>query len=468
MIDRLTEEQERRIAEYRERYWQQATSTEPADRPRAQAAARAMAELEGIKIERCIWLENTEHGDVLSLQRASLAAWTRNSLAATLECFVTVTVYETLRDSLETSLNDLLKTSQLSLLVESLRDSLVDSLWDTGWLAFYTYAAEVLGVEYLPEDAEKLRLHNELASSCFALWLVPGTAILCERPAAVTVAAGRLVGFEWLGQQEEQREVTVGESCSGCSCLEPRVRDLEQRVAALSERFDDQVHLRDEVRGYAERAEKFVRAQQHHADKVDRVMDDENRKRWRVEFQQSLHNKINRADLRAKDACDLANAVAQNAVDDQEQIDSLRSRIELVEDLVRDFANGVQVHADVAGERWKIISETEVRDTQTGLVWRRDFEGPMNWYEAKAYAASLGNGWRLPDAHELFGIVDLSRSNSAIDVVAFPNTPAEPFWTATDYAAEPSSAWDVYFDVGYVGNDAKSSDGHVRCVRRGP
>lgn len=44
MIEKLTPEQESKIQEYRDRYFAQATSCEPADRPRAEAAARRMKE----------------------------------------------------------------------------------------------------------------------------------------------------------------------------------------------------------------------------------------------------------------------------------------------------------------------------------------------------------------------------------------------------------------------------------------
>lgn len=39
-LEKLTDEQEAQISEYRDRYWRQAISTEPSDRPRAEAAAR--------------------------------------------------------------------------------------------------------------------------------------------------------------------------------------------------------------------------------------------------------------------------------------------------------------------------------------------------------------------------------------------------------------------------------------------
>jgi hypothetical protein len=94
-----------------------------------------------------------------------------------------------LRSSLESSLESSLRSS--------LRSSLESSLWDSGWLCYYVYAREVGGVEYDPKFNALLDLHCEIAASCFALWIVPGAVILCERPAAVEVTDGRLVGITW-------------------------------------------------------------------------------------------------------------------------------------------------------------------------------------------------------------------------------------------------------------------------------
>jgi hypothetical protein len=52
MIEKLTAEQTSKIAEYRERFFAQATSTEPADRKRAEKAARAIAEIGSVKVGR--------------------------------------------------------------------------------------------------------------------------------------------------------------------------------------------------------------------------------------------------------------------------------------------------------------------------------------------------------------------------------------------------------------------------------
>lgn len=120
----------------------------------------------------------------------------------------------------------------------------------------------------------------------------------------------------------------------------------------------------------------------------------------------------------------------------------------------------------------------EVTDARTRLVWKRCSQG-QTWngttstcdgtatthtHEA---ALALGTaGWRLPNVKELESITDKSRTNPAIDPVAFPATPANWYWSATPYAGMPAVAWGVNFDNGYVYNGSgRSGTGHVRLVR---
>ena len=84
-IEKLTQEQEAQIQLYRERYWQQATSTEPADRPRAEAAARRLAEIGGVDVKSVTWVLSPEqgaqeYGDTWDAIRAALGASLRNAL----------------------------------------------------------------------------------------------------------------------------------------------------------------------------------------------------------------------------------------------------------------------------------------------------------------------------------------------------------------------------------------------------
>jgi Protein of unknown function (DUF1566) len=129
-----------------------------------------------------------------------------------------------------------------------------------------------------------------------------------------------------------------------------------------------------------------------------------------------------------------------------------------------------------------------VTDTVTGLMWDKCPHGqsdlscatgaatPMTWADALAAAASAHTnrykghaGWRLPNKNELDSLVELGRATApAINVVAFPTTPGQSFWTATTYtiANGYSSAWHVNFNDGDIGITDKSTGSHyVRLVR---
>ena len=225
-INTLTFEQQKKIIEYRDRYFQQAVSTEPADRQRAEKAALQLAEIEGVKVSGIEWENSPENWDSLSDSlRDSLgdsfsdSLW--NSLSDLLWNSLSDLLWESLSDSLSDSLCvsaslsdslcvqlsvslwdflwDLLRASLSGSLSDSasLSDSSWDSLWDSGGTAYYSYVVDELGIEIGDEERELLKLYNEIAASCFAIWIVPGTVILCERPASVDIKKGKLVGITW-------------------------------------------------------------------------------------------------------------------------------------------------------------------------------------------------------------------------------------------------------------------------------
>jgi hypothetical protein len=123
---------------------------------------------------------------------------------------------------------------------------------------------------------------------------------------------------------------------------------------------------------------------------------------------------------------------------------------------------------------------TEVTDNRTGLVWRRcsagqSFSGGTCTGEAATYtheqalAYARGQaGWRLPNVKELSSIVDTDRYGPAIDVAAFPGTPADPYswyWSSSARASDPASPWGVDFRVGGFRVFSRGSGNHVRLVR---
>ena len=131
---------------------------------------------------------------------------------------------------------------------------------------------------------------------------------------------------------------------------------------------------------------------------------------------------------------------------------------------------------------------TEVTDGRTGLVWRRCAEGmaanggsctgtastfthEQAMVRARDQATNTGVAWRLPNVKELASIVDRSKSNPAIDTVAFPATPNNWFWSSSPSVGRVYGAWLVDFSVGYVGYDVTSETrgdaSYVRLVRAG-
>ena len=129
-----------------------------------------------------------------------------------------------------------------------------------------------------------------------------------------------------------------------------------------------------------------------------------------------------------------------------------------------------------------------VTDPGTGLIWMRCSMGQTwtgstctgtpstyDWVQANALASTVSfaghSDWRLPNIRELRTIVDPLRYNPAIDTAAFPNTPSDYFWSASDNANANNYyyAWGVHF---WTGSDThgltkEAASSRVRLVRAG-
>lgn len=109
-------------------------------------------------------------------------------------------------------------------------------------------------------------------------------------------------------------------------------------------------------------------------------------------------------------------------------------------------------------------------DQVTGLVWQSGGQSlPMTWQEASdACEGSTVGGftdWRLPKRIELVSLVDYSKSNPAVDSVAFPLTKKDYYWSATPAASAPNRYWQVEFAVGSAFPEDEAQKYYVRCVR---
>lgn len=127
-----------------------------------------------------------------------------------------------------------------------------------------------------------------------------------------------------------------------------------------------------------------------------------------------------------------------------------------------------------------------VAHLKTGLIWKRCAEGQswngahcdgtsqlVSWGGALQLSVQASDAgavdWRVPNRKELESLVEFCGHSPAINLVQFPDTPAERFWTSTTFIDTPSRAWDVYFSDGYSGASGKSADLlHVRLVRTAP
>jgi len=124
--------------------------------------------------------------------------------------------------------------------------------------------------------------------------------------------------------------------------------------------------------------------------------------------------------------------------------------------------------ATIVAGRYEVGADT-VRDTTTGLTWRRYVPGQAyDWEEAKSHCGGLslaGGGWRLPTNDELESLVDKSAGVPTINHEAFPGTPAWVFWSSTPNGS--SDTWGVGFGDGRAGVIGGVGHGYggVRCVR---
>jgi hypothetical protein len=134
--------------------------------------------------------------------------------------------------------------------------------------------------------------------------------------------------------------------------------------------------------------------------------------------------------------------------------------------------------------RYSIDSTNEVvTDRATGLMWKRCSEGQSGaacatvgstfytWTTALTQANTSTHAgfddWRLPNAEELYSLVETGCSNPSINTTAFPATVLTSYWSSTTYAPDVSIAWVVFFTVGNLNATLKSNNRRVRLVRGG-
>ncbi len=119
-----------------------------------------------------------------------------------------------------------------------------------------------------------------------------------------------------------------------------------------------------------------------------------------------------------------------------------------------------------------------VTDNITRLMWQQAVApGQYTLSQAGAYCPTLTlggyNDWRLPTRIELLSIVDVERSDPAIDTTYFPSTPSTSFWSSSLLPDNHTQVWSVSFARGIPGhsyvnwppNPPNPAEAAVRCVR---
>jgi hypothetical protein len=124
------------------------------------------------------------------------------------------------------------------------------------------------------------------------------------------------------------------------------------------------------------------------------------------------------------------------------------------------------------------VTEEVVDDTGIDhRLWQRRAVVSLPWDEAVLYCQHLTldglGGWRLPSPAELAnirykpgglfgGMGHRHYCVPSIDQAAFPETPADPFWTSRRMADD--TAWYVDFADGRSHRDTRSEGHWVRCT----
>ena len=136
--------------------------------------------------------------------------------------------------------------------------------------------------------------------------------------------------------------------------------------------------------------------------------------------------------------------------------------------------------------RFTINNDGTVNDNKTDLTWKKCSEGQSGadcnngsailytWQAALQQAQSVNNNggfaeyqdWRLPNIKELNSIIEEQCTGPSINLVVFPRTPSNWYWSSSPGAYSSTDAWSVYFANGdYNGYTKYGYRFIVRLVR---
>jgi hypothetical protein len=225
-IEAFTPAQEQDLPEFRAQWLEVGLCTDPADRPRAEAAIAAMYGAIDEAPPRFIWgdspLECHLQMDLVEVELKQLPDLLQRRLRVPLK-FPTqgqlrprlpIQLADQLRSSLRDQLGEQLRLRLQIQLADQLRGSLPDQLdwplqdllWaqkvrfrstffagqhDAYWVAYHRFC-EAIGVCYPDRLRARLGWHEEVVRACGWWWPFRGICFLADRPSAVHMRDGRL------------------------------------------------------------------------------------------------------------------------------------------------------------------------------------------------------------------------------------------------------------------------------------
>ena len=123
--------------------------------------------------------------------------------------------------------------------------------------------------------------------------------------------------------------------------------------------------------------------------------------------------------------------------------------------------------------RFTDIGNGTICDNLTGLMWEQAPSGASDWVGALSYANNLDLGghsdWRLPNVNELKSLINAAEGNFAgwLNDQGFSGVQASNYWSSTNWAATPTSAWYVHMGYGKLFIVLKTDTSYVLAVRGG-
>ena len=158
----------------------------------------------------------------------------------------------------------------------------------------------------------------------------------------------------------------------------------------------------------------------------------------------------------------------------EKKISGDESTINKQQDMHYWFDEDEAMNAGVVGTQ---TMPANVGEVQPCVGYKQEDE--ETWCNTQAFIKRMNdanycgaNDWRLPSIDELTSIIDYGNSDNdtfnnriALDQNYFNNTQNRNYWTRTNDARLPASAWSINFAYGAFDIEPKSNAWHVRLVR---